>query len=91
MTTAREWTKTIEVRDTENSDMRVFAAAIALTLCFCGVSLAQTPVKPRATSPQAARVLPKPSPAELRRCALPPKLLNAVARSACKGYTKKHG
>jgi hypothetical protein len=80
-----------EFQDEENSDMRAVAVAIALTLCFCGFSLAQAPSKPRATSPQAARILPKPSPAELRRCALPSKLLNAVARSACKGYTKKHG
>jgi hypothetical protein len=74
--------------------MRAFAVAIALTLCFSGFSLAQAPSKPRTTSQttqQAARVLPKPSPAELRRCALPPKLLNAVARSACNGYTKKRG
>jgi hypothetical protein len=70
--------------------MRVFAVAIALNLCFTGFSLAQAP-KPKTTTQQAARTLPKPSPAELRRCALPHKILSAVARSACVGHTKKHG
>jgi hypothetical protein len=68
----------------ENPNMRAFAVAIALILCFSGFTLAQAP-KPKATTQQAARSLPKPSPAELRRCALPSKVLNAVARSACKG------
>jgi hypothetical protein len=71
--------------------MRVFAVAVALVLCSSGFSLAQAPSKPRTTNQQAARTLPKPSPAELRRCALPSKVLNAVARSACVGHTKKHG
>ena len=70
--------------------MRAFAVAIALTLCFSGFSLAQAP-KSKMTTQQAVRALPKPSPAELRRCALPSKLLNAVARSACAGYKKKIG
>jgi hypothetical protein len=69
--------------------MRVFAVAIAFTLCFTGVSLAQAPS--HTTNPHAARTLPKPSPAELRRCALPHKILSTVARSACVGHTKKHG
>ncbi len=71
--------------------MRAFAVAIALTLCFSGPSLAQGPSKAHTTSQHAARSLPKPSPAELRRCALPSKVLNTVARSACTGRTKKHG
>jgi hypothetical protein len=69
--------------------MRVFAVAIAFTLCFTGFSAAQAP--PHTTHPHAARTLPKPSPAELRRCALPHKILSAVARSACVGHTTKHG
>jgi len=71
--------------------MPVFAVAIALILCTSGFSLAQSPSKARITAQQAAASPPKPSPAELRRCALSSKVLNAASRSACKGYAKQHG
>jgi hypothetical protein len=71
--------------------MRAFAIAIMLSLCFSGFSQAQAPSKPQTATKQAARSLPKPSPAELRRCALPSRQLNAIARSACVGHKKKRG
>jgi hypothetical protein len=67
--------------------MRAFALAIPLILTVSTLSFAQAP--PTHKPQTAARSIPKPSPAELRRCALSPKLLNATARSACRGYPRK--
>jgi hypothetical protein len=67
--------------------MRVLSLAIGLTLCLSGFSFAQAPGGHKATT----RTLPRPSPAELRRCALPHKILNAAARSACGTRVPQHG
>jgi hypothetical protein len=62
--------------------MKIIAlVAVSLTLWLSGVSFAQAPGGHKAT----IRIVPRPSPAELRRCALPHKILNAAARSACLG------
>jgi hypothetical protein len=66
--------------------MKITLLAISLTLCLSGFSFAQAPGGHKATTRSAHR----PSPAELRRCALPHKILNAVAKSACTGRTGKH-
>lgn len=66
--------------------MKITLLAIGLTLCLSGFSFAQAPGDHKAT----ARTLPRPSPAELRRCALPHRILNAAAKSACMGRTRKH-
>jgi uncharacterized protein YjeT (DUF2065 family) len=67
--------------------MKVVLLAIGLTLCLSGFSFAQAPGGHKATT----RSLPRPSPAELRRCALSHKILNAAARSACTGRARQHG
>jgi hypothetical protein len=67
--------------------MKVIGLAIGLTLCLSGFSFAQAPGDHKAT----ARTLPRPSPAEIRRCSLSHKILNATARSACTGHSRQHG
>jgi hypothetical protein len=47
--------------------MKSVPLAIGLTVCFSGISFAQAPGGHKATT----RIAPRPSPAELRRCALP--------------------
>jgi len=59
--------------------------AVGLTLCLSGASFAQAPGGHKATT----QIVTRPSPAELRRCAQSHKILNAVARSACMGRTRK--
>jgi hypothetical protein len=75
--------------------MRVHVFAIGLILCVCGLSSAQAAGTQKVTGqshPQTARsALPKPSPAELRRCGLSHKILNSTARSACTGHTRRAG
>jgi hypothetical protein len=66
--------------------MKSVLLAIGLTVCFSGFSFAQAPGGHKATN----RIAPRPSPAELRRCALPHRILNAAAKSACTGHTRKH-
>ena len=69
--------------------MKAFSFAIVLTLCVSGISAGNATEGPKAMGQRRAQaaqfVLPRPSPAELRRCALPHKILNSVARSACMG------
>jgi uncharacterized protein YjeT (DUF2065 family) len=67
--------------------MKVLLLATGLTLCLAGFSFAQAPGGHKAT----ARTLPRASPAELRRCALSHRILNATARSACRGRARQHG
>jgi hypothetical protein len=67
--------------------MKVLLLATGLTLCLPGFSFAQATGGHKATT----RTLPRPSPAELRRCALSHKILNATARSACTGRVRQHG
>ena len=71
--------------------MRTLSIAIGLILCLCGTSFAQSPPAHKPAAPKATRTLPKPDPAELRRCALSPKILNAASRSACRGRSRQHG
>jgi hypothetical protein len=66
--------------------MKITLWAIGLTLCLSGFSFAQAPGGHKANNPTVHR----PSPAELRRCAMPHRILNAVAKSACTGRTGKH-
>jgi uncharacterized protein YjeT (DUF2065 family) len=66
--------------------MKSVLLAIGLTVCLSGISFAQAPGGHKATTRNA----PRPSPAELRRCALPHRILNAAAKSACMGPTRKH-
>jgi hypothetical protein len=66
--------------------MKSVLLAIGLTACLSGFSFAQTPGGHKATT----RIAPRPSPAELRRCALPHRILNAAAKSACMERTRKH-
>jgi hypothetical protein len=64
--------------------MKVLPLATALMLCLSGISFAQAPASHRAIPKQRqAQTLPRPSPAELRRCSLSHKILNATAKSAC--------
>jgi hypothetical protein len=65
--------------------MKVTLLAIGLMLCLSGFSLAQAPGGHKANNPTVHR----PSPAELRRCAMPHHL-NVVAKSACTGRKGKH-
>ena len=66
--------------------MKSVLIAIGLTVCLSGLSFAQAPGSHKATT----RIAPRPSPAELRRCALPHRILNAAAKSACMERTRKH-
>jgi hypothetical protein len=75
--------------------MKVLPIAIALILCVSGLSLAQAAGGQKTADPRQARAarsaLPRPSPAELRRCAMSHKILNAAARSACAGRPRRTG
>jgi hypothetical protein len=73
--------------------MRVLPFAIGLILCVCGLSFAQAAGTQKATDQHrtARSALPKPSPAELHRCAMSHKILNRAARSACAGRTRPTG
>ena len=66
--------------------MKSVLLAIGVTVCLSGLSFAQAPGSHKATT----RIAPRPSPAELRRCALPHRILNAAAKSACIGPSRKH-
>jgi hypothetical protein len=70
--------------------MRAIWFATWMTLCVLASSFAQAAVVQKPTDrhqSHAARLpLPRASPAALRRCALSHKILNAMSRSACKGY-----
>ena len=70
--------------------MRALWFTTCLTMCVFGLSFAQAAVVQKPTErhqSHAARLhLPRASPAALRRCALSHKILNAMSRSACKGY-----
>jgi hypothetical protein len=69
--------------------MRALLLVIGITLCSGGVAFAQAQGGHK--TPVVRQALPRPSPAELRRCALSHKILNATARSACTGYPRRHG
>ena len=70
--------------------MRALWFTTCLTMCVFGLSFAQAAVVQKSTDhhqTHAARLpLPRAIPAALRRCALSHKILNAMSRSACKGY-----
>jgi hypothetical protein len=75
--------------------MKVLPFALALILCVSGFSLAQAASGQKSTDQRPARaarsVLPRPSPAELHRCAMSHKILNSAARSACAGRPRRTG
>jgi hypothetical protein len=76
--------------------MRSLSFAIGLTFLAVGSSSAQAAVEHNPAdhhrhSQAALSVLPRGSPAALRRCALPHKILNAASRSACKGHPRASG
>jgi hypothetical protein len=70
--------------------MRALWFATCLTLCAFGSSFVQAAVVQKPTDRHQSHVarlpLPRASPAALRRCALSQRILNAMSRSACKGY-----
>jgi hypothetical protein len=75
--------------------MKVLLFAIALILCVSGLSSAQAAGAQKTADQRQARAarsaLPRPSPAELRRCAMSHKILNSTARSACVGRPRRTG
>jgi hypothetical protein len=73
--------------------MRILPFAIGLILCVSGLSFAQAAGSQKANDQHrtARSALPRPSPAELRRCAMSHKILNSAARSACTGRPRRTG
>jgi hypothetical protein len=75
--------------------MRSLSFALGLTFFACGSSYALAAVEHKPTDHQHSRaalsVLPRASPAALRRCALSHKILNSASRSACHGHPRAPG
>jgi hypothetical protein len=72
--------------------MKPVSFVIGLAIFAFGLSSVQAAVDHKPTDHHHNHAtlspLPRASPAAIRRCALPHKILNAVSKSACKGYPR---
>jgi hypothetical protein len=70
--------------------MKTLPIAICMVLSCVAFSFAQTGDQQQAKVRHVGQATaPRPSPAELHRCALSHKILNAASRSACGGSRSK--